>query len=250
MRLILDSASFNVPFAAIRLFLALLLFARFSERAFPSMLRNKVKSQEANVVCFCIETHDIRCLRITPCRAFVGWRLLSGKSRGSRLLIGETRGGNSIDCTSWLYGQTIEFVELNKSHSRLETRQLAALVVADSFPSRWYSQMGSVLHWSCCSLPFECCRSCSVRLPAKMENFFKTISFPRQCYSEMHPSCSSVFLLLSVGMHHHESMVGHHVVELSLSLKHVTFRFRIVHIALHLLGVRMSSCLTRWWLFQ
>jgi hypothetical protein len=41
------------------------------ERAFPSMLRNKVKSQEANVVCFCIETHDIRCLRITPCRAFV-----------------------------------------------------------------------------------------------------------------------------------------------------------------------------------
>jgi hypothetical protein len=145
MRLILDSSSLNAPFAAIRLFLALLLFARFSERAFPSMLRNKVKSQEANVVCFCIETHDIRCLGITPCRAFVGWRLLSGKSRGSRLLIGETRGGMSIDCTSRLYGQTIEFVELNKSHSRLETRQLTALLVADSFPSHWYSQMGSVL---------------------------------------------------------------------------------------------------------
>ncbi len=171
------------------------------ERAFPSMLRNKVKSQEANVVCFCIETHDIRCLRITPCRAFVRWRLLSGKSRGSRLLIGETRGGRSIYCTSWLFGQTIEFVELNKSHSRLETRQLTALVVADSFPSHWYSQMGSVFNWSCCSLPFECCPAVRGRLPANKEAFFKTISFSRQCYSEMHPSCSSVFLLLPVGMH-------------------------------------------------
>mmetsp|Transcript_11806 Transcript_11806/g.21488 ORF Transcript_11806/g.21488 Transcript_11806/m.21488 type:complete len:130 (+) Transcript_11806:175-564(+) len=42
----------DVPFPSIILILArLILFARFSETAFPSMLR-KVKSQEANVVSF------------------------------------------------------------------------------------------------------------------------------------------------------------------------------------------------------
>jgi hypothetical protein len=67
-----------------------------------------------------------------PCRAFVGWRLLSGKVMDHACwlvkLVAADRETTQItdDC------RTVDSVEPNKSHSRLETRQLTALVVADS----------------------------------------------------------------------------------------------------------------------
>jgi hypothetical protein len=73
LRSMYPMARADVSFPSIRLILALLiLFARFSERAFPSMLRKKVKSQEANVVWHCIETHDIRCCLIWSASKMLG----------------------------------------------------------------------------------------------------------------------------------------------------------------------------------
>jgi hypothetical protein len=179
-------------------------FARFSETAFPSMLCKKVKSQEVNVVWYCIETHDICLLGGWPCRTCCGalvewWNSWWQIDRLHR---------------SWLIVELwILSSHLNKSHSRLETRQLTALVVANSFPSHWYSQMGPsyieavarcllnahLQHSSLLSSRLLLQGSTCMRLAAcylQRNAFCKTVSFPKYCYSQMRQSSSEALFLL------------------------------------------------------